>query len=171
MSLKHLTMRKIQSYLPDAVMLHAEQVMDQPLQRVVTDSRKLEKDDFFIAIPGERFDAHDFLAQVQESGAIGSLVSNASKIPEKMPVILVGNTISALGEIAKAWRLDVAPKVVVVTGSNGKTTVKEMIASIFRAAVGQNHTIATVGNLNNEIGLPMSLLRMTDEHHFEVILL
>ena len=169
MSPKHLTLRKIQSYLPDAVMLNAERVMDQPLQRVVTDSRNIAKDDFFIAIPGERVDAHDFLPHVQESGALGSLVSNVSKIPAELPVVLVNNTISALGEIAKAWRLDVAPKVVIVTGSNGKTTVKEMIASIFRAAVGQDHTLATVGNLNNEIGLPISLLRMNSEHQLAVI--
>ena len=169
MNPKQLTIRRIQSYLPDAVMMHAEHVLDQPLHSIVTDSRRVVKDDFFIAISGERFDAHDFLAQVQESGAIGSLVSNVSKVPAQLPVVVVNNTITALGEIAKAWRLDLAPKVVVVTGSNGKTTVKEMIASIFRAAVGQNHTLSTLGNLNNEIGLPMSLLRMNGEHQLAVI--
>ena len=169
MNPKHLTMRRIQSYLPTAVMMHAEQVLDQPFNRILTDSRDVSKDDFFIAISGERFDAHDFLEQVKDAGVVGSLISDTSKLPTELPAVVVENTISALGAIAKAWRLELGSKVVVVTGSNGKTTVKEMIASIFRNAVGQNHTLSTLGNLNNEIGLPISLLRLNSDHQLAVI--
>ena len=169
MTTQFLTMRTISQYLPEAVMMHADLVLDQPLKRIVTDSRKILKDDFFVAIAGEKFDAHDFLTQVQQAGAIGSLISNAARVPEQLPVALVNDTVLALGELAKAWRLELAPTVVVVTGSNGKTTVKEMIASIFRAAVGQEHSLSTDGNLNNEIGLPLTLLRLTSEHQLAVI--
>ena len=169
MTTKYLTMNAINRYLPKAMMMHADLVLDQPLKRIVTDSRKILKDDFFVAIAGEKYDAHDFLTQVQQAGAIGSLISDASRAPAQLPVALVNNTVSALGELAKAWRLELAPKVVVVTGSNGKTTVKEMIASIFRAAVGQEHSLSTEGNLNNEIGLPLTLLRLTSEHQLAVI--
>ncbi len=169
MTAKYLTMRTISRYLPDAVMMQADQVLDQPLKRIVTDSRKLLKDDFFVAIAGEKFDAHHFLTQVQQGGAIGSLISDASKAPAQLPIVVVKNTISALGEMAKAWRLELAPKVVVVTGSNGKTTVKEMIASIFKVAVGHEQSLSTEGNLNNEIGLPLTLLRLNSEHQLAVI--
>ncbi len=169
MTTKYLTMRTISRYLPEAIMMHADHVLDQPLKTIVTDSRKLSKDDFFVAIAGEKFDAHDFLAQVQHAGAMGSLISDTSKAPTQLPLVVVKNTVTALGEIAKAWRLELAPKVVVVTGSNGKTTVKEMIASIFRVAVGQEQSLSTQGNLNNEIGLPLTLLRLNSEHQLAVI--
>ena len=169
MKTQFLTMRRISQYLPDVVMMKADLVLDQPLKRIVTDSRKILKDDFFVALVGEKFDAHDFLNQVQQAGAFGSLISDASRAPPQLPVALVNNTVLALGELAKAWRLELAPKVVVVTGSNGKTTVKEMIASIFRVAVGQEHSLSTEGNLNNEIGLPLTLLRLTSEHQLAVI--
>lgn len=166
---KHLSMQTIHHYLPTASLMHFGEVFNVALKNLVTDSRSLEAGDFFIALQGERFDAHDFLGQVQTQGAIGSLVSNPSKVPEAFPAIVVEDTLIALGEIAKAWRQELAQTVVLVTGSNGKTTVKEMIASIFRAAVGEKHSLATKGNLNNAIGLPLTLLRMTSEHQFATI--
>lgn len=169
---KYLTVQRIQNYLPQAMVLHAEQMAlqeDVPLKNIVTDSRLVGQGDFFVAIKGEKFDAHDFLNQVKQQGAIGALISNQELAPTQFTSIVVPDTVQALGTIAKAWRLETAPKVVVVTGSNGKTTVKEMIACIFQAAVGSEYALATQGNFNNEIGLPLTLLRLNSDHQLAVI--
>lgn len=121
-----------------------------------------------MALRGERFDAHDFLAEVATSGAAAVL---AEKVPQEypLPALLVPDTRVALGEIAAYWRRQFAIPVIGVTGSNGKTTVKEMIASILAAEFGADNYLATRGNLNNDIGVPLTLFRMDGEQKAAVI--
>jgi UDP-N-acetylmuramoyl-tripeptide--D-alanyl-D-alanine ligase len=135
--------------------------------RVHTDSRTVEPGDLFVALKGERFDAHDFLADVVARGAAAVLVSR--DIDAGIPALIVPDTRLGLGELAAGWRRQFAPPMVAVTGSNGKTTVKEMIAAIFAAAVGDDDRLATGGNLNNDIGLPLTVLRMRAHHRLAVL--
>lgn len=139
------------------------------VSRVGTDSRQIQENELFIALAGDRFDAHDFLSNVASAGAAAALVSNEAKCPPDLPAICVSNTRLALAELAKAWRLEHIIPLALVTGSNGKTTVKEMIASIFKAAVGESHTLVTKGNLNNDIGLPLTLLRLSKRDELAVV--
>ncbi|MHB8472976.1 MAG: UDP-N-acetylmuramoyl-tripeptide--D-alanyl-D-alanine ligase [Gammaproteobacteria bacterium] len=134
------------------------------LESVSTDSRNLRAGDLFIALRGSHFDAHDYLAQARERGAAAALVER--QIAEPLPQLVVADTRLALGQIAAAVRSEFAIPVLAVTGSNGKTTVKEMLASILgrRGAV-----LATRGNLNNDIGVPLTLLRLRGEHRYAVI--
>ncbi|WP_179404928.1 UDP-N-acetylmuramoyl-tripeptide--D-alanyl-D-alanine ligase [Burkholderia guangdongensis] len=136
--------------------------------RVSTDSRTAGPGDLFVALKGERFDAHDFLADVAARGAAAALVSHRPA-GVALPVIEAADTRIALGALAHGWRARFALPLVAVTGSNGKTTVKEMIASIFAAAVGVDARLATAGNFNNDIGLPLTLLRLTAAHRLAVI--
>ena len=135
---------------------------------VSTDSRNVFAGSLFVALRGEVFDAHDFLAQVAEKGAAAVVVE---ELPEgwTLPAIVVPNTLVALGQIANHWRRQFAMPVIGVTGSNGKTTVKEMIASILAAAHGEEGRLATRGNLNNEIGVPLTLFRMEAKQESAVI--
>lgn len=136
--------------------------------RVVTDSRSVQPGDLFVAIKGERFDAHDFLADVARAGAAAVV---ASRVPDGFgtPALIVPDTRIALGELAAAWRRRFAIPVVAVTGSNGKTTVKEMISAIFAEAVGAESRLATAGNFNNDIGLPLTLFRLKDGDRLAVL--
>ena len=144
---------------------------DIAISRIVTDSRGVQAGDLFVAVKGDRFDAHDFLDQVAKSGAAAALVSrdpsNADAWP--LPVIKVKDTRAALGALAHGWRKRFTMPLVAVTGSNGKTTVKEMIASIFAAAVGEEARLATAGNFNNDIGLPLTLFRLNATHKLAVV--
>ncbi|MCU6499649.1 UDP-N-acetylmuramoyl-tripeptide--D-alanyl-D-alanine ligase [Rugamonas sp. A1-17] len=135
---------------------------------VSTDSRNVFAGSLFVALRGEVFDAHDFLAQVAEKGAAAVVVE---ELPEgwTLPAIVVPNTLVALGQIANHWRRQFAMPVIGVTGSNGKTTVKEMIAAILAAAHGEDGRLATRGNLNNEIGVPLTLFRMEAKQQSAVV--
>ncbi|WDR89430.2 UDP-N-acetylmuramoyl-tripeptide--D-alanyl-D-alanine ligase [Burkholderia ambifaria] len=141
---------------------------DTMFERVSTDSRTVGPGDLFVALKGDRFDAHDFLGDVAARGAAAALVAH---VPAglAMPVVEGGETRAALGALAHGWRKRFAVPLVAVTGSNGKTTVKEMIASIFAAAVGADARLATAGNLNNDIGVPLTLLRLSGAHRVAVI--
>ncbi|PRF95979.1 UDP-N-acetylmuramoyl-tripeptide--D-alanyl-D-alanine ligase [Burkholderia ambifaria] len=141
---------------------------DTTFERVSTDSRTVGPGDLFVALKGDRFDAHDFLGDVAARGAAAALVA---RVPAglAMPVVEGGETRAALGALAHGWRKRFAVPLVAVTGSNGKTTVKEMIASIFAAAVGADARLATAGNLNNDIGVPLTLLRLSGAHRVAVI--
>jgi len=136
--------------------------------RIVTDSRSVQPGDLFVALKGERFDAHDFLADVVRAGATAVV---ASRVQEGFdaPALIVPDTRIALGELAAAWRRRFAIPVVAVTGSNGKTTVKEMISAIFAEAVGADARLATAGNFNNDIGLPLTLFRLKDGDKLAVL--
>ncbi|QCP51111.1 UDP-N-acetylmuramoyl-tripeptide--D-alanyl-D-alanine ligase [Trinickia violacea] len=137
-------------------------------ERIATDSRSAGPGDLFVALKGDRFDAHDFLPEVAERGVSAVLVSR-SPGEWRVPALRVADTREALGALARAWRRRFAIPLVAVTGSNGKTTVKEMISSIFAAAVGQEARLATAGNFNNEIGLPLTLFRLTEAHKLAVV--
>ena len=126
---------------------------------VSTDSRNVAAGSLFVALRGEVFDAHDFLAQVAQKG-VAAVVVEALPQGWTLPALLVPNTLAALGQIANYWRRQFSMPVIGVTGSNGKTTVKEMIAAILAAAHGEEGRLATRGNLNNEIGVPLTIFRM-----------
>jgi UDP-N-acetylmuramoyl-tripeptide--D-alanyl-D-alanine ligase len=131
---------------------------------VSTDSRTIRPGELFVALRGERFDGHQFLSAVHSRGAAGAIVDRRYQGQYAVPVVIVEDTKQALGELARHWRARFSPTLVAVTGSNGKTTVKEMLASILRAHAGENAVLATAGNLNNDIGVPLTLLRMRAEH-------
>lgn len=141
---------------------------DASFDGVSTDSRKVGAGALFVALVGETFDAHDFLDQVAGQGVAAVVVS---RLPDgwTLPAIVVPDTLVALGRIAHAWRAQFDIPVIGVTGSNGKTTVKEMIASILAAAVGEDARLATQGNLNNEIGVPLTLFRLDASHRAAVV--
>jgi UDP-N-acetylmuramoyl-tripeptide--D-alanyl-D-alanine ligase len=139
---------------------------------VSTDSRSLSRGALFVALRGERFDGHRFLDAARERGAAAAMVDEESKsTPEgaRLPLLVVGDTRSGLGRLAAKWRRRFDIPLVAVTGSNGKTTVKEMIAAILRAHFGGAHVLATEGNLNNDIGLPLTLLNLRGSHRAAVI--
>lgn len=138
--------------------------------RVHTDSRTVEPGDLFVALRGERFDAHDFIADVAAKGAAAVLVErDIGAAAPGLPAIVAPDTRVALGQLGAGWRAQFTLPTVAVTGSNGKTTVKEMIAAIFVAAVGEAQRLATGGNLNNDIGLPLTVLRLRPSHRLAVL--
>jgi UDP-N-acetylmuramoyl-tripeptide--D-alanyl-D-alanine ligase len=137
---------------------------DAPVQAVTTDTRGIAAGQLFVALRGPKFDGHDFLAQAQAAQAAGALV--AREAPVAMPQIVVPDTLAALQSLASGWREQLKLPLIALTGSNGKTTVKEMIANIL-ACEGQ--VLATRGNLNNHIGVPLSLLAIRRQHAFAVI--
>ena len=141
---------------------------DAQFDSVSTDSRNAGPGTLFVALRGERFDAHDFLEQVAASGA-AAVVAEQLPAGFTLPALVVTNTLTALGQIANSWRVQRAIPVIGVTGSNGKTTVKEMIAAILAARFGDDGRLATRGNLNNEIGVPLTLMRLDASHQAAVI--
>ncbi|MEF9928104.1 MAG: UDP-N-acetylmuramoyl-tripeptide--D-alanyl-D-alanine ligase [Massilia sp.] len=158
------TLAQLVAAIPGARLVGA----DVAFGGVSTDSRKVDAGALFVALRGESFDAHDFLDQVAARDVAAVVVS---ALPEgwTLPAIVVPDTLVALGRIAHAWRTGFELPVIGVTGSNGKTTVKEMIASILAAAVGEEARLATQGNLNNEIGVPLTLFRLTASHRAAVV--
>jgi UDP-N-acetylmuramoyl-tripeptide--D-alanyl-D-alanine ligase len=141
---------------------------DAAFDGVSTDSRTVAAGALFVALRGETFDAHDFLDQVAARNVAAVVVEH---LPDgfPLPAIVVPDTLAALGRIGNAWRRGFDIPVIGVTGSNGKTTVKEMIAAILAAAFGEEARLATQGNLNNEIGVPLTVLRLTDAHRAAVV--
>ena len=142
-------------------MLHGQ---DLTIEAVTTDTRKVTAGCLFVALKGERFDAHDFAQQAKDNGAGALLVSR--KLDIDLPQIVVKDTRLAFGELAAWVRQQVPTRVVALTGSSGKTSVKEMTAAILSQC---GNTLYTAGNLNNDIGVPMTLLRLTHEHEYAVI--
>ena len=138
-----------------------------PVKRVHTDTRSLEPGDLFVALQGERFDANDFIADARAKGAVAA-IAQPGRLPAGMPGIEVADSRLALGTLAQAWRRRYRLPLIAVTGSNGKTTVTQMIASILKAWQPGHH-LATQGNLNNDVGLPLTLLRLTGSHRIGVI--
>lgn len=152
--------------LSEAAVLAAGQLRgkDVALSGVSTDTRRLGAGALFVALQGPNFDGHDFVAAASAGGAAAAMVSRS--VDAALPTIEVDDTRLALGRLAAGWRARYRLPVVAVTGSNGKTTVKEMIAAILgrRGAV-----LVTEGNLNNDIGVPLTLLRLREEHRYAVI--
>ena len=141
---------------------------DAQFDGVSTDSRKVGPGNLFVALRGERFDAHAFLPQVAAQGA-AAVVVQQRPADLSIPALVVPDTRIALGEIARHWRRQFSLPVIGVTGSNGKTTVKEMIAAILAAALDKSQFIATSGNLNNDIGVPLTVLRLGQKCRAAVI--
>lgn len=131
---------------------------------VTTDTRKVTAGALFIALRGERFDAHDFAAQAQEQGAAALLVER--ELPLAIAQIVVDDTRLALGQLGHWVRTQCRARVVAMTGSSGKTTVKEMTAAILAQ---RGNVLYTAGNFNNDIGVPLTLLRLTSEHDYAVM--
>ena len=138
---------------------------DVQIQSVGSDSRHIAKNQLFIGIKGEHFDGNSYALEAIKQGAAAVLVSDSNT--QANPAIVVQDTRLALGQLAKYWRDKFTLPIVAVTGSNGKTTVKEMIAAILSAAKAS--VLATQGNLNNDIGLPLTLLKIRAEHTVAVI--
>lgn len=150
---------------------------------VSTDSRTLKQGDLFVALTGERFDGNQFVISAKEHGAVAAMIRQASgidELPGNFPLIRVEDTRTSLGQLAAHWRGRFTLPLVGVTGSNGKTTVKEMIAAILRQAIATDAAkfkpeskpalvLATEGNLNNDIGVPQMLLRLRAHHRYAVI--
>ena len=146
----------------------ARMTRDASFEGVSTDSRQAAPGALFVALRGETFDAHDFLDQVAARGVAAVVVE---RLPAgfPLPAIVVPDTLAALGRIGNAWRSQFRIPVIGVTGSNGKTTVKEMIAAILAAAFGPDARLATQGNLNNEIGVPLTVMRLGAGHRAAVV--
>ncbi len=139
----------------------ASQALPETLHGVTQDSRSVTPGCLYVALRGERFDGHDFVAQALRAGAAAALVEEAWQAPQAAwPLIRVRDTRQALCEAARAWRLQSRALIVGLTGSSGKTTTKEMSAALFSAG---GRVCATQGNLNNEIGLPLSLLTLAPD--------
>ncbi|ACB32793.1 UDP-N-acetylmuramoylalanyl-D-glutamyl-2,6-diaminopimelate--D-alanyl-D-alanyl ligase [Leptothrix cholodnii SP-6] len=139
----------------------------QPIARVHSDTRSLRAGDLFVALRGERFDAHDFLPQAQAAGAVAAIAERGLDA-SGMPGIEVPDSLLALQALAAGWRAEHLLPVIAVTGSNGKTTVTQMIAAILRAWLG-DAAHATAGNFNNHIGVPLTLLALHAGHRAAVV--
>jgi UDP-N-acetylmuramoyl-tripeptide--D-alanyl-D-alanine ligase len=137
--------------------------------RVATDTRTLEPGDLFVALRGERFDGHDFVSQALAAGAVGAMVADDRASTLQGNLVVVDDPLRALGRLASAWRTRFTLPLIVVVGSNGKTTVKEMMAAALAEHYGREAVLATRGNLNNAIGLPLTLLRLNECHRAAVI--
>ena len=151
-----------------ATALHAELVGEDALFIAVSkDTRSIRRGDLYVAIRGECFDGHEFVPQAAAAGAAGALVSEIQQ--GGLPQVRVGDTRLALGRLASYWRDGFSGKLIGITGSNGKTTVKEMCRRILEQAAGSDRVLCTAGNLNNDIGLPLTLLGLRQQHRYAVI--
>ena len=141
---------------------------DVELTGVSTDTRSLKAGELFVALKGENFDGHEYLARAQAQGAAAALVERAVA-GASLPQVIVENTRTAFGRIGRLWRRRFSLPILALTGSNGKTTVKEMLRGILIAHTGDaGSVLATEGNLNNDIGVPRMLLRLRAHHRYAV---
>ena len=139
------------------------------VQRVYSDTRTLQPGDLFVALMGERFDGNTFLTQARAAGAVAALCSDEVALRASgLSGLVAADSKLALGQLASGWRAQFKLPLIAVTGSNGKTTVTQMIAAILRAWKPQA-MLATEGNLNNEIGVPLTLLRLRATHQLAVV--
>ena len=159
-----MSLQQALGWLPSARLVGDGQVM--PL-RVHTDTRSLQPGDLFVALKGEHFDAHEFLAQAKAIGAVAAIAQHGLR-EAGLPGLEVADTKVALGQLAAGWRSQFNLPLIAVTGSNGKTTVTQMIAAILRTWK-QEGAFATEGNLNNDIGVPLTLLRLHASHQAGVV--
>jgi UDP-N-acetylmuramoyl-tripeptide--D-alanyl-D-alanine ligase len=139
-----------------------------PLSGVSTDSRSTRAGELYVALRGDRFDGHDFIGQARTAGA-GALLVERWTQECAPPAFIVPDARQALGQIAAGWRRRWSLPLIAITGSNGKTTVKEMVAAILAAEYGEAQRLATRGNLNNDIGVPLTLLRLGEAHRAAVV--
>jgi UDP-N-acetylmuramoyl-tripeptide--D-alanyl-D-alanine ligase len=140
-----------------------------PVNRLHTDTRTLTAGDCFVALQGDRFDGHTFVPQARNQGAVAALISHpiiSADVPSDLGLVEVPNTLEGLQRFAANYRQLLSVKTIGVTGSSGKTSTKELIAAVLR---GRFKTKATEGNLNNHIGVPLTLIRLDEEDEFGVI--
>lgn len=160
-----MTLGMARQMLPGAVLVGDPST---PILRVHTDTRSLQAGDLFVALRGDRFDAHDFLTQAAGKGAT-AVIGERMVAESGLPGLVVSDTRAALAQLAAAWRARFDMPVIAVTGSNGKTTVTQMVASILRAWMASEGTpeaaLSTLGNFNNDIGVPLTLLRLREGVH------
>lgn len=157
--------QQLHSLLSDTPYHYDQQTYEkQYVTGVSTDTRTLKQGDLFIALKGPNFDGHEYLNTAKKKGAIGAIVSVKSNID--LPCIYVKDTRLALGQLAKSVKQKVAPKTIGITGSSGKTTVKEMVKSILSQ---RGKVLATKGNFNNDIGVPLTLLDLKNDHDYAVV--
>ncbi|MDD3763203.1 MAG: UDP-N-acetylmuramoyl-tripeptide--D-alanyl-D-alanine ligase [Nevskiales bacterium] len=148
-----------------ARVLSAERRGDDPrCTRVEIDSRRVEPGDLFVALRGDRFDGHGFVAKAKAAGAVAALVERWVDVD--LPQVRVGDTLLGLQQMAADWRRRFQIPVIAVTGSNGKTTTKQLIAAV---AATRGPVLATQGNLNNHIGVPLTLLSLRAQHRTAVV--
>lgn len=141
---------------------------DVVVENVSTDTRQAVNFGLFFALKGEKFDAHDYAAQAVAQGCVAVVVER--KLDLAVPQIMVADTRLALGQLAKWLKATLNPKTVAMTGSSGKTTVKEMTAKILQKMTACDDAVLyTFGNLNNDLGVPLTLLRLTEQHQFAVV--
>ncbi|MDP2811086.1 MAG: UDP-N-acetylmuramoyl-tripeptide--D-alanyl-D-alanine ligase [Rhodocyclaceae bacterium] len=141
-----------------------------PFVAVGADSRAVTPGMLFVALKGERFDGHDHVLEALEKGAAGAMVTRSwADAHPGLPLMAVDDTRAGLGRLAAGWRARFDIPLIGITGSNGKTTVKEMCAAILRVHLGEDAVLATAGNLNNDIGLPLTLLKLRATHRAAVI--
>jgi UDP-N-acetylmuramoyl-tripeptide--D-alanyl-D-alanine ligase len=163
-----MTLRQVAAWLPGAAVVGN---LDVAITRVHTDTRTLQAGDLFVALHGENFDANSMLVAAKSAGAVAALChpgASGGFATTGLPCVEVDDTLVALGTLARCWRAQFSLPLIAVAGSNGKTTVTQMVASILRAAQ-PDATLATQGNLNNEIGLPLTLLRLRASHRLAVV--
>jgi UDP-N-acetylmuramoyl-tripeptide--D-alanyl-D-alanine ligase len=163
-----MTLAQAQTLLPGSILVGDGAT---PILRVHSDSRSLQPGDLFVALRGERFDAHDYLPQARAAGAAAALAERGLT-EAGLPGLQVPDALLALQQLATAWRASLDLPVIAVTGSNGKTTVTQMVAAVLRAWWGEA-ALATAGNYNNHIGLPLTVLRMRQDsfcHHRAAVL-
>ncbi|MEO7852891.1 MAG: UDP-N-acetylmuramoyl-tripeptide--D-alanyl-D-alanine ligase [Rubrivivax sp.] len=153
-----MTLAKALAMLPGAQLVGDGRM---PFTRVHSDSRSLRAGDLFVALRGDSFDGHAFLSQARQVGAVAALAEHGLA-EAGLPGLQVADALQSLQTLSAAWRRRFALPLIAVAGSNGKTTVTQMIASILRAALGE-HAFATEGNFNNHIGVPLTLLRLRDD--------
>lgn len=137
---------------------------DVEVGSVGIDTRSLQSGDLYVAIKGHQFDGNEFISKAEQAGAIGAIINTGYST--SLPHLIVDDTRLALGQLAGAWRDKSQVKIVGITGSNGKTTVKEMVAAILAM---DGLVLYTKGNLNNDIGVPLTLLRLNETYHYGVI--
>ncbi len=162
--MKNLTLQRITEACKGEL-FHFDSSSDREVSGVVLDSRQVEENFLFVATKGERVDGHDFIAQVMEKGAAGVVCEKAPE-PVNGPYILVKDSFQALKDIAEFYRKQLTIKVIGVTGSVGKTSTKEFIASVLSV---KYKVLKTEGNYNNEVGLPLTVLKIRDHHEAAVL--
>jgi UDP-N-acetylmuramoyl-tripeptide--D-alanyl-D-alanine ligase len=162
-----MTLAQAQALLPGSRLHGAPELL---FDRVHSDTRTLRAGDLFVALRGERFDGHDYLAAAQAAGAVAALAEQglSGLQPGLLPGLQVADSLQALQQLAAGWRAQFSLPLIAVTGSNGKTTVTQMLAAILHAAHG-DAALATAGNLNNHIGVPLTLLRLRAPHRAAVV--
>ena len=143
------------------------EILKRKFHAISINSKKIKKDDIFIAIKGLNFDGHDYINEAFKNGAIAAIISDEEKISKN--TILVNDTKKSLADISSLFLMKFKPFVIGITGSNGKTTTKELIKSILDSNYGTNKILATHANYNNDIGLPLTIFNLNSEHSHIVI--